>query len=626
MFSRGSDSAAKSFLYSSVFWLLAGSVALSFAALKLVDPGFVSAKIGSYPRLRAVASLALVYGWLIQSCLAAIFYIVPRTTGARIKSERSGQGAAFLINVGLALGVVVTLLDRVSGHEFLELPRWLAWVLVAALAACASTVIRTVEQRSEPKIYASIYYFIGALVWAPLVIAAGTLPSFAGARDSIAHLFAVNGILTAVFPAVGIGIVYYVVPRASGRPLYSHGLALSGFWWLAFLAPLTGEARRIFGPSPDWLQTLAITASIGLLVPVVTVVVNLFATLRGGWDKVPDHPSIRFAVGGVVVWASSVLVGVALGFRSVAKVLGETSAITTQAWLLVFAFTLWSAAAITYAFPRLVGRRWFRKDRVTMHFWLTAGGAVLLAIGGLGGAIATGGILQTAAVLGKPASAGGRFALVLSATDRFRAAELAGFALFAIGAWVFASNLFRSTTAGQPRAIEVIAPDQDLPAPEGIRNLRLLAGGALAVFIAAFAVAYAAPVASKALADNTRYSVTYPAKTNLAAGKTVYDSEGCWYCHTQSVRAVPADIGLGKVTTADRAVNDAPSVFGLARVGPDLACVGDRYDDAGAIAAHLRNPRVTLSNSTMPAYAYLSGKQLSALAGYLKHLGCGGNK
>lgn len=626
MFPRAPDSAAKNFLYSSVFWLLLGSVALLVSALKLVDPEFLSTRILSYPRVRAAASLALIYGWLLQSSLAAIFYIVPRVTGARIRSERSGQTAALLINVGLALAVVTTLLDRVVGHEFLELPRWLAWILVAALVWCASTVIRTIERKSEPRIYASLFYFVGALIWAPLVIAAGALPSFAGVRDSVAHLFGINGLVTAALPAVGIGIVYYVVPRASGRPLFSHRLALNGFWWLAFLAPLTGEARRMFGPSQDWLQTLAITASIGLLIPVTTLVVNLFATLRGGWEKVPDHPSIRFAVGGVIVWTAAVLMGLALAFRSVARVLGETSLVTTQVWLLVFAFTLWSTAAITYAFPRLVGRRWFRRDRVTMHFWLTAAAAGVVATGALGDAIATGGVWQTSSVLGKPASFGNRFAIVLSATDRFRAVELLGVLLFVIGAWVFASNLFRSTTAGEPRAVEVVAPDQDVPTPEGIRNLRLLAGGVLAVFIGAFGVAYAAPAADKALARETEYSVNYPEKTNVLAGKFVYDSEGCWYCHTQSVRPVPADLGLGKVTTPDRAVHDVPTVFGLARVGPDLACVGDRFKSADAIAEHLIQPRKARPTSIMPGYGYLSGRELDALVEYLKHLGCGGKK
>lgn len=622
MLSKNHDSAARTFLYSAVFWLAAGSVALLVAWLKLLDPDFLSTRILSYPRVRAIASLSLIYGWILLAALASIFYIIPRVTGARIRSERGGQTSAWLINVGLSFVVVTTMLGDVSGHEFAELPRWLGWVLVVALALCAFNVVRTVERRVEPKIYVSVLYFIGALVWAPLVIAGGSIVSLTGAKDSIAHLFGVGALMNAVLPAAGIGAVYYLVPRTSGRPLYSHRLAMLGFWWLAFTAPLTGQAMHIFGPSQDWLQTLAITASIALLLPVMTVVVNVFATLRGGWHEVGDHPSIRFCVGGVLLWAFAVLVGTALSFRSVARVVGLTSLWTTQVWLLVIAFTLMAAGSITYSFPRLVGRRWFRRDRVTIHFWLTVAGGLLLALGGWASGIVTGTIWQTSAVSGVPSSFGDNFMIVLTATDRLVAVAVAGVVLFVIAQWVFVMNLFRSTTLGEPRPIEVVAAEDEPPTAESVRNSRIAVAGVAIVFIAALAVGYAAPIADAAIARQTDYTLTYSSQTPAPAGRSIYVTEGCWYCHTQSVRAVPADLELGTVTTADRVARDSPTVFGLSRIGPDLACVGGRFTEADQIIDHLTNPRRLRTASVMPKYDYLSDRQLAALATYLLQLTC----
>lgn len=621
MFSRAPDSAAKSFLYSGVFWLLVGSTAWFVSWLKLIDPDFLATKILSYSRMRGIASLSLIYGWLLLSALATIFYIVPRVTGARIRSERGGQTSAWLINIGLALAIVITLLDRLVGHEFLELPRWLGWVLVVSLASSAFNVLRTVERRTEKRLYASVWYFIGAIVWAPLVIAAGALPSFAGARDSIAHLFGVGGVLNAVIPSVAIGAIYYVIPRATGRPLYSHQLAIFGFWWLAFMAPLTGQARHIFGPTQDWLQTLAITASIGMLLPVITVLVNVFGTLRGGWDRVPNHPSVRFAVGGAVVWSIAVLQGAALSFRSVARIVGATPFVTTQVWLLIISLTLCLTATIAYAFPRLVGRRWYRRESVTAHFWLTIIGGGLLALGGWGTGIVTGTIWQAGAVLGKPTGSGDDFSLVLEATDRFVAVAVLGALLFVLAQWIFASNLFRSTTIGEPRPIEIVAPEEEEPDPAAVRNSRILGAAAAAVFLASVAVAYAAPIADRALATETDYSLEYPDERVLE-GKAIYGGEGCWYCHTQSVRPVPADLGLGTVTTADRVVRDVPTVLGLSRMGPDLACVGDRFSSAAALADHLRDPRKERPASVMPRYDFLSDRQLESLSAYLLQLKC----
>jgi cbb3-type cytochrome oxidase subunit 1 len=625
VFSRAPDSAAKSFLYSAVFWLLAGSTAWLVAWLKLIDPDFLSTKVLSYPRVRAVASLSLVYGWLLLSALATIFYVMPRVTGARMRSERGGQTSAWLINIGLSLAIVLTLLNGVAGHEFLELPRWLGWVLVVSLSLNALNVVRTIERRTEKRLYASVWYFVGAIVWAPLVIAAGVLPSFAGVRDSIAHLFGVGALMNAVIPAVAVGAIYYVVPRATGRPLYSHQLALLGFWWLAFIGPLGGQARHIFGPSQDWVQTLAITGSIGMLLPVITVVVNVFGTLRGGWDKVPDHPSVRLAVGGTVAWAVAVLQGTALSFRSVARIVGSTTWVTTQVWLLVIAFTLCLTATITFAFPRLVGRRWHRRDRVTAHFWLTVMGATLVALGGLGAGIVAGTIWQTGAVLGKTTGIGKEFSLVLEATDRFVAVAVVGVLLFLVAQWIFASNLFRSTTLGEPGPIEVVAPEQDEPDPSAARIVRVLAVAAVGVFLASFGVAYAAPIADRELGTETDYSIAYPAQTRALDGKAIYTEEGCWYCHTQSVRPVPADVGLGTVTTPDRVARDVPSVLGLVRIGPDLACVGGRFESAAAISDHLRSPRSQRPASVMPRYDFLTDRQMESLVAYLMQLKCQAN-
>lgn len=624
MFSRAPDSASKTLLYSAVFWLLTGSTAVLIAALKLVSPEFLSTLALSYPRLRAAGDLALIFGWLFPAMIAAVFYIVPRLTGARMRSEAGGQAAAWLINVGLAAAITMTILGSVVGHEFLPMPRWFGWVVVLSLLIAAVDVVRTIESRSEERLYVSLWYFTGAMVWGLLAVALGVLPSFAGSRDSIASLFGLNAIVMTVFPAFGMGIAYYVIPRASGRPLYSQRLAQIGFWWLAFIGPLTGQTRAIFGPSQDWLQTLAITASISMLVPVVALVVNLLATLREGWAAVPEHPSIRFALGGTFLWASSVVMGIVAGFRSVSQFMSSTEMVTAPLWIGMLASTLWAAAAATFAFPRLVGRRWYRGHRVTVHLWTTVAAAALMAVGAAGAAFTAGTMWRTGAVIGVPVSAGDRFDLILSATDKFRLAWLAGAGLFVVAAWLFASNLFRSTTLGQPRAVEVVAPDQDLPAAAGIRNSRILTVAVTAVFGISSGVAYAAPIADKTLVSKTNYTVVYPKDTRALEGKNLYGTEGCWYCHTQSVRPVPIDTGLGKITTPDRIAGDVPSVLGLARIGPDLACVGDRIDDEQSLITHLKDPRAVVKTSIMPRYSALSAREFKALAQYLMLLRCGG--
>lgn len=153
-------------------------------------------------------------------------------------------------------------------------------------------------------------------------------------------------------------------------------------------------------------------------------------------------------------------------------------------------------------------------------------------------------------------------------------------------------------------------------------NLGLLVAGALATFFVGLAVAYGVPLADPALSTVTQHSAAY--SPSALRGKTVYDREGCAFCHTQDVRPVSNDLGLGTVTEADRLARDDPPPNGLARIGPDLSCAGDRFESADTIARHVADPRAARPRSTMPRFDYLSEGQLRDLGEYLRGLQCGG--
>lgn len=157
-------------------------------------------------------------------------------------------------------------------------------------------------------------------------------------------------------------------------------------------------------------------------------------------------------------------------------------------------------------------------------------------------------------------------------------------------------------------------------AREPSSDVRLLVPLIVGVFLVAVVVAYAAPILDSSLRQSTDYTAAY--SEEAARGKAIYASEGCWYCHTQSVRPVPNDLGLGTVTTADRVANDKPPHPGLSRVGPDLACAGDRIPEEDALVEYLKNPRSVRTSSKMPAFSYLSDRELTELAAYLAALRC----
>lgn len=109
-------------------------------------------------------------------------------------------------------------------------------------------------------------------------------------------------------------------------------------------------------------------------------------------------------------------------------------------------------------------------------------------------------------------------------------------------------------------------------------------------------------------------------------GRTIYIREGCFTCHTRTVRDAEYEEAYGPMSLPGDYNNEAPNLMGLDRVGPDLTCIGDREDDTKAMVEYLRHPRAGRDGAKMPAYAFLSERELGALASYLTSLTCGGGE
>ena len=158
----------------------------------------------------------------------------------------------------------------------------------------------------------------------------------------------------------------------------------------------------------------------------------------------------------------------------------------------------------------------------------------------------------------------------------------------------------------------------------GAGGIAVFAGGTVLCVVFAFIVGVLLPItdsANRADAKGTPRSYTDVA----VQGRTLYIREGCFQCHSQSVRDLFSDFGLGpRVSQAGDYKNEAPNLIGSIRLGPDLSCVGDRQSDAAWQVRHLKNPALVRPHSTMPKYSYLTDKELQALAQYLLSLTCKG--
>ena len=158
--------------------------------------------------------------------------------------------------------------------------------------------------------------------------------------------------------------------------------------------------------------------------------------------------------------------------------------------------------------------------------------------------------------------------------------------------------------ATAPAAVPVSVPAEPPVLRGRTEHPFLLAAGAAALLVVALLVGFLAPALPQE--GNGVYSSAIPLTEAAIEGRDLYRSEGCASCHTQLVRPIVADVGLGPVT-----ISDSNQVLGVRRYGPDLAHVGSRVESQSSLLA------VLTGSGDHPSYAGLSDTDLENLTAYL---------
>jgi hypothetical protein len=259
-----------------------------------------------------------------------------------------------------------------------------------------------------------------------------------------------------------IGAILYLVPKESGRPLFSRRIAIGTFASLLLVGMFYGLSTTLFGPLPDWAETVGVSMGLLLVVPAITVPTLVVKTLEGAFDQLETSIPLRFAVAGTVAFSIGALVSALSGLRSFAQVLGLTTFRDGTETLLVFgAGVLMISAFVYHAVPRLTGRTLYSEQLAKRHLQFTvigAGGLTLLLW--LGG-IATGSTWLAGVESGSFSASGEGFSAALAAsTWSYPWLLLSAFILF-IGQLIFVTNLYRTLVSSEAAAVEMIVEDTE---------------------------------------------------------------------------------------------------------------------------------------------------------------------
>jgi cytochrome c oxidase cbb3-type subunit 1 len=466
------DNAATAFLVAALVWFLAATgIGLLWVAYQLF-PEQLTLRL-DMPTLSGVLTFemspattasgfwnSLVYGWLGNAGLGAVFFITPRLLGRRLASETMASGAAALWNVGLVAGLAALYVPQLTGTGALtEFPLPVAGVLLLALLLANGAFWRTVLGSGQALPYVSIWYFgvallaflgLYGLISLAELLSITQVFSLSAAGEALADAFYVRALETLCLGGLAIGTLYYVIPRAAAKPLYSWGLAMLGWLLWLGLSTLAPLASLVDVSVPFAITQIGNTATFLLVVPAFLVVANLLLSLSGRWTLVLSPGTIPFALVALTFLTATALLEAIGALGSVHKLVGSTDwGVGVRLFALLGTATLAFLAVVDHAFPRLLRRDWGGTLLAEATLWAAFAGAALAGLALIFGSVVQGSLLADAAAPEE----------IDLFVFWFRLASGAGIGLSALAATVLALNVFLMYTSGRRAEYAVVASD-----------------------------------------------------------------------------------------------------------------------------------------------------------------------
>ncbi len=440
--------AIQGYFYSSIFWLLVPGLAGLLMTLLLYSPSLQEliplALRGplNFGRLRPMHVNALIFGWLSMAYAGSMLYITRRLTGVPLLSHRLARITLWLWNLLIAATAITLLMGMNQGREYAEMIWPLDMLFLVIMVLLGVNIWGTVARRQEPKLYVSVWNFMAAtLIFIPIYAVGNKIwditGAYTGMNDNIINYFYVHNLFNAWFTTGGLGLAFYLLPRLTNKPLYSHGLAMWGLW-----SVWTGQHHQLWSPAPDWLEILTVVFSILAIIPTTAFMWNFYKTMEGRWLRVGQDVALRFFVVGAIFWGFTCIQGVAQSLRTFTLYVHFSNWVVSHSHLaFVGDYSLWAFALVYLIVPELVGRRVYSRKLAEWHFWLTLVGLTILMT-----SLWLAGLLQ-----GQHWLAGGiPFMETSRAMVPYFAWRLIGGLLIWVGLLLFAYNVWQTTVRGEP--------------------------------------------------------------------------------------------------------------------------------------------------------------------------------
>ncbi|MGN6648100.1 MAG: cytochrome-c oxidase, cbb3-type subunit I [Cytophaga sp.] len=619
----------RNFLFATMIWGVIGMLVGLFAALQLVYPILNFTDFTTFGRIRPLHTNAVIFAFVGNGIFAGVYYSLQRLCKARMFSDALSRVNFWGWQLIIVAAVATLPFGITTSKEYAELEWPIDIAITLIWVVFGWNMFGTILKRREQHLYVAIWFYIGTFVTVAVLhlvnsfeIPVTFLKSYswyAGVQDALVQWWYGHNAVAFFLTTPYLGLMYYFVPKAANRPVYSYRLSIIHFWALIFMYIWAGPHHLLYTALPDWAQSLGVVFSVMLIAPSWGGMLNGLLTLRGVWDKVRVEPVLKFFVVAITAYGMATFEGPMLSLKSVNAIAHYTDWIVAHVHVGALGWNGFLTFGMIYwLIPRMYKTELFSIKLANFHFWIGTLGILFYAL-----PMYWAGFTQSA--MWKEFTADGVLAYpnfletVLQLRTMYMLRALGG-VFYLTGVIVMCYNIIKTVAAAtafeKDEAAEApaLAPVYTKHAGEHwhrwierkpvqlmVFSLVVILIGGLVEMIPTFLVKSNIPTIAS----------VKPYTALELEGRDIYIREGCNNCHSQMIRPFRSEtVRYGEYSKAGEFVYDHPHLWGSKRTGPDLHRVGGKYPHSWHYN-HMMDPTITSPNSIMPSYAFLLENTLS---------------
>ncbi len=475
------DKVVRQFLLATLIWGIVGMLVgvLVASQLNFWQLNFQTAWL-SFGRLRPLHTNAVIFAFVGNMMFAGIYYSTQRLVKARLASDFLSQLHFWGWQAIIVAAAITLPLGLTRGKEYAEL----IWPINLAVAfiwvVFGVNFFWTLARRREPSLYVAIWFYIATIITVAMLYIVNHLslptsfshsyPIFGGVQDALVQWWYGHNAVAFFLTTPILGIMYYFIPKAAERPVYSYRLSVIHFWSLVFVYIWAGPHHLLNTALPGWLQTLGMTFSLMLWAPSWGGMLNGLLTMRGAWHKLRTDPVLKFFAAAVTFYGMATFEGPLLSIKSVNALGHYTDWIIGHVHAGALGWNGFMAAGMIYwLLPRLWNKPLHSTGLANLHFWLGTVG-ILLYVAAMWTSGITQGLMLNATTEGGTVLVYPNFIDTLTAIRPMMLMRVIGGGLYLAGFFLLAYNVWRTIRQAQPvnGTIEVFADAEAVAATENV--------------------------------------------------------------------------------------------------------------------------------------------------------------